>query len=346
MSKIVQVSFYFSNTLASEYIAAFEQRELLIKKYGDNVFGIVANLDANINFNNNVKLKSIITKQENLYKYSDFFAQYLWHFRVFRELMRLKPKKVFVSGLMPWFPIYLYSFLKCDVVFMGVGGSVKIINKSFFEIIRKILSLFNLIIMRLFNKDIVVIPRTTEAELLWKNYTRNLKEIIPERVLPLKRNKVSLKSKDPINFVWIGQDIKRKDLSLALKWFSSIKSYFPKSEFHVFGASRKIKQDQVKFHGWVKNLDLLKYGSKWVLLLSSKREGLPSSVLEVLKIGGVIICKDIGSMKMLKSERVLIIENFDNSKIQLSAKLEDLFKKNKIVVEEESFINNYKKIII
>ena len=346
MSKIVHVSFYFSNLVASEYIAAYEQRQLLIKTFGNKVLSIVADLDKNINYKNTVKLKSLIKNQDTLYRYTDLLPQFFWHFRVFIQLLKLRPNKVFISGLMPWHPIYLYALLKSDVTFMGVGGSGEVINKSFFEIVRKIISLFNLFLMRFFNNNIVIIPRTTDAELLWKDYTGNLKEIIPERVNPLKGNKVRISSKDPIKFVWIGQDIKRKDLSLALEWYNCLKSDFPKSELHVFGANRNIKLDQVKFHGWVNELDLLKYGSKWALLLSSKREGLPSSVIEVLKIGGAIISRDIGSIKMLKSKRVLIIENLEDKKELYSRQLKCLFKKDVIDVLEETFIKNYKKILL
>ena len=346
MSKIVHISFYFSNRTGSEYIAAFEQNQLLTKTYGDSVVNIVSDIDKNIQLDNTIVLKSLITSQETLYKYTDFIPQFLWHFKVFLKLMRMRPNKVFISGLMPWHPIYLYALLRSDVFFLGVGGSKEIINNSLFEMLRKYISMFHLSIMRYFYNQIVVIPRTIDAELLWAEYTHNIKGIIPERVIPMMDDEVSINPKDPIKFVWIGQDIKRKNLPLALKWYNLIKSDFPKSELHVFGASRDIPSKGVKFHGWVNKVDLLQNGSKWVLLLSSSREGLASSVLEVLKKGGAIISKDIGSMSMLKSERVIITEDFEADKVFIIKRLKELFKEDTIQVIEENFTKQYKKILI
>lgn len=246
---------------------------------------------------------------------------------------------------MPWYPIFLYALLKSDVVFMGVGGDKYKATNSLSEKLRRSFSMFNLYIMRHFNNQIVTIPRTLPASLLWSDYTQNLSSIIPERVIPVTKDQVCINSNDPIKFVWIGQDIKRKRLSLALKWFNIIKSDFPESELHVFGAKRNNSFKEIKFHGWVNKIDLLQYGSKWVLLLSSFREGLPSSVLEVLKKGGAVISKDIGSIKSLKSERIIIIKDFEDEKRFIEKRIKDLFKEDTIIVAEENFTKDYKKIL-
>jgi len=345
--QIVHVSFYFSDSYGSEYLAAHEQHLLLRKRFCVDL--ISSNLEHNVfDIVPKDRLKIIsspVRKQKILYRWTDVLPQILWHLSVYCWLKSLTGKqKVFISGVMPWIPSFLYNTLGRDVVFLGVGGSKNPINYSIKEIIRLTLSKVFLKLFALTDNNIMVVPRTTEAFDLWNRYATNVSSVIPERVNPIDATVHIVNQKDNVVFLWIGQDIPRKRLDLGLNWFNMLKSELP-AHLHVYGAEGSADLESVTFHGWVSSIDYEKLGTKLVLLLSSDREGLPSSVIEILQKGGMIITKNIGSLAALRSERIIFVSEKDAEWKDIASLIKMGFSSEFVNVQKEEFSNLYNKIL-
>jgi len=345
--QVVHVAFYFSDEYASEYLAAFEQHMLLRKHF--SVYLVSANLDNNV-FNivprSSLKvISSFITKQELLYRWTDVIPQIVWHFKVYQFLKSLHTKqKVCISGVMPWIPIFLYSRLRHDVVFLGVGGSTRMIDRSSKERVRLLMSKSFLNLFAYTKNNIKVVPRTTEASDLWKRYSTNVTRVIPERVNPINRSVHVVNKKDQIEMLWIGQDVPRKRLDLGLYWFSQLKMELS-TELHIYGTEGNSKLEGVNFHGWVSAIDYKNHSTKLVLLLSSDREGLPSAAIEVLQLGGIVITRNIGSISALQSDRVIVISDMENDWKDIALTIRNRFSAEVINVVSEDFSNLYMEIL-
>lgn len=345
--KVIHVAFYFSERYASEYLASYEQYRLLSKYFCVDL--ISSNLEFNsftdIPLEKVIVVDSLLSNQNSLYRWTDVFPQIIWHFKVYRLLKKLQSRqKVLVSAMMPWLPSFLYGLLKHDVVFLGVGGSRQVLSRSVKEILRFVLSIVLLKLFERNSENIKVVPRTVEASDLWRSYAYNITRVVPERVNPVSSVDHIIDQNDDIVMLWIGQDIPRKRMDLGLYWFNQLKNNLS-THLHVYGSKGRGNIEGVTFHGWVSSINFRKHGSKLVLLLSSEREGLPSAVVEVLQLGGLVVTRNVGSLSALKSDRVFVIADDENNWKEIAALIKQRFSSESVNVVSEDFSNLYLEVL-
>jgi glycosyltransferase involved in cell wall biosynthesis len=323
----VIIAFYASTRYGSEYRAGVE----FIQIAAANGFSIaiVADLEQNDSPGTlaaaapGISVASIpspVRRQKSLYRFSDFLPQVIWHRRVAKWLKRQHPDVDVLwvqNGALPWLPLSPYFPVARTLVWGPVGGGespppllMRELRWSsrLREWLRTTLESFALHRkQRQFRGEsapaVVALARTSEAQ-------RRLQPLFPDGdipVIPEILEPVQPATLDRVptlapRFVWVGQDIPRKNLALALSMFEKLRlEAFPGSTLDVFGASRDGGAPTgVRFHGWVPRVDWEGYRHDGILLLTSFREGLPSVVLEAVSNGLLCITSDVGSLSSLR----------------------------------------------
>lgn len=358
MSKtvILHICYYYSSKKGSEYRAAFEQNELISKIHGSKVQLITSNLEENELENKKVIIiPSLVTKQKTLYSITDIIPSSIWHLLVvFKILIKKKYKKentlIYLSGVMPWHPYYLYTIISNKVILLGVGGGVtKKTHPKFStkETLRILLSFINLNIGKFAEKRITsIIPRTNEAKDLWKKYyTNKTEKVIPEIINPIHKTRKTFDRSEKVKFLWIGQDVPRKNLPLGIEWYNKLKKEIINEGLFVFGPEKEYLGNDIHLEGWVQSIDYNSIGSKLVLLLSSWREGLPSACIEVIQAGGIVVTKNIGSLSNLNCKSVIITDDSLSNKNVVINSINNFFEKGYTDINEVNFFDEYKTIL-
>ena len=149
---------------------------------------------------------------------------------------------------------------------------------------------------------VVAMARTGEAQRQLSGGFGHQVPVIPEIIDPLEAVHVSRAPGTSPRLIWVGQDIPRKNLSLALKLFKHLRREgFPEAKLDVFGCSAPNPElfEGVTFHGWVPSVPWQEFRNDGILLLTSFREGLPSAVLEAARNGLLTIASDVGAIGSL-----------------------------------------------
>ena len=327
-------AFYASTTYGSEYRAGFE----FIRFAAANGFdlAIVADLDQNsptllleseVPGIRVIRIPSPVTRQATLYRFTDLFPQTIWHLRVARWLaQQRRPLSVvwIQNGAQPWLPLLPYFGLAPTLVWGPVGGGepppaamlqrlpwiarLRERLRSLFEdamLRRKLSAATHLSAPRL-----VLLARTVEAQRRLGGWLRSSVPVIPEILDPVGAVSIQRTPSRMPRLLWVGQDIPRKNLQLALDIFHRLRrEAFPDATLDIFGCSRPQNEcrDGVFFHGWVGSIDWHSFQNDGVLLLTSFREGLPSVVLEAARHGLLCISADVGSIASLSLATVLTL---------------------------------------
>jgi glycosyltransferase involved in cell wall biosynthesis len=335
-SRRIFVAFYLSSRYGSEYRAAYDALRIA-KDLGFDVV-VTANLlqnDSALELMSAcrelevVVVPSVVTEQRTLYKYSDFVAQVIWHYRVGRVLRRrgYAIETVWVqNGAAPWLPLWPYLHLANTVIWGPLSGggapSRKILHAMTFRAVvsegaRLIVEYLSILAKRFMverrklSPRVIPIARTAEARRVAERlFPDRQVDVVPE-ILASIAYQVKADASDAPRFVWAGQDVPRKNLRSALELFARLKSgYFPAARLDVYGVTGSEKRyDDIVFHGWVRRVDWASYCDAGVLLLSSYREGVPSVVLEAIKHGLLCVSADVGGVRALGAKSVYILPN-------------------------------------
>jgi len=266
------------------------------------------------------QVPSPVVKQNWLYRFTDFLPQVIWHRRVARFLKNHHPEldAVWVqNGALPWLPVSPYEGVAPLFIWGPIGGGEILTGKildtlgtktRWREKLRS--GLEGISVWRKkslfagsgFSK-IVPLARTAGAQRqLRKLFVSHDVPVIPEILDPIPAIHLDREQRQTPRFVWVGQDIPRKNLPLALELFRRIRAEkFPDATLDVYGVPPNPSNTvaNVTFHGWVSSIDWKSYRHDGVLLLTSYREGLPSVVLEAIREGLLCITSDVGSLASL-----------------------------------------------
>lgn len=320
------VAFYASLKYGSEYRAGAEFIRFAASAGFD--LAVIANLEQNAQTVelgtashgiSVVRIESPVVRQRLLYRFSDFIPQTIWHRRVARYLKANHAglETVWIqNGALPWLPIAPYARTAPRLIWGPIGGGETLTSQALDSVgmltrlrekLRQWLMSCSLRSKKvLFSTgaftNVIPLARTACAQqqlqdLLSSSYVPIIPEILePVPALLLRR----LPTKSP-RFVWVGQNIPRKNLSLAIKLFKYIQQIYPQATLDVYGvdAITTSATANVRFHGWVSCIDWSSYRDDGVLLLTSFREGLPSVILEAVREGLLCITSDVGSVASL-----------------------------------------------
>ena len=327
-------SFYASATYGSEYRAGLE----FIKFAAANGFdlAIVADLEENSSIGEIellasgiriIQIPSPIKRQQTLYRYTDLLAQWIWHLRVAKWIDRHTSflHSIWIqNGASPWLPVAPY-FKKSKILIWGpVGGgepasAAMMKTLSWKDRLRERLrSQFEQIMLRGKLKAIssaraprtIVIARTKEAQRQLSSGLGQVVPIIPEILDPLDALSLYRIPCESPRLVWVGQNIPRKNLKLALQIFNHLRyESFPDATLDVFGcdAPNCDPTNGLTFHGWVSSVPWQQFRNDGVLLLTSFREGLPSAVLEAARNGLLCVTADVGAISTLEVPTIYVM---------------------------------------
>jgi glycosyltransferase involved in cell wall biosynthesis len=326
-------AFYCSRLLGSDYRVGFEYIKFAYENGFDTA--IISNIENNITHEdllqsgislNLIKLNSPIKSQKNLYKFTDFFAQLIWHLNVATYLKKQRKEIdlfwVSTSSAQPWFPLNIYIPLAKKIIWGAVGGGGVPPNSVLFsfdlktifrEILRGLIdNYFIKIKVELIKKHankILVLTRTVESKNRFENLV-GLKDVLLVPEFLEISHESSLKKEVggfPI-FIWAGQDIPRKNINLAFIFYKKIKEYFPNALMHVYGIEDRGRSEEgITFYGWVDVIDWEAYRSNGVLLISSFREGLSTVLIEAVSEGLLCISTPVGAIPSFDIENLLVI---------------------------------------
>lgn len=329
------VAFYASNYHASEYRSGAEFISFAAS-VGFNL-AVVADLEQNDSIDDLmaanpgisvVKLPSPVRKQSLLYSYTDFIPQVLWHYRVATWLStRYNDIEVLwlQNGAQPWLPLGPYLRISRKIIWGPLGGGnipprpllrhlgpISCMREWVRNLVERLaLNRKRSLLQRGGAPKILPIARTVEARAsLQRLFPCQPVPVIPEILRPLRGAVIARVPCDTPRFVWVGQDIPRKNLPLALEMFGRLKAEaFPGATLDVFGvkAGRQTVPSGVTYHGWVRRIDWPCFRNQGVLLLTSFREGLPSAVLEAISNGLLCVTSEVGAIPTLNQGTVFLL---------------------------------------
>lgn len=334
MNKVI-ITFYASENYGSEYRAGYQSIEFAYEIGFDTV--IIADLKENnisdlqkkfpnLNF---IVISSFIKSQSKLYKYTDFLPQILWHKSVLKFLRSLNLDNIdtiwIQNGAQPWFQLIKY-FNFAEIILWGPVGGGDAAPRGMYkhlsyrqilrEFLRESIEKFSLKLKNFFLKNhlknrLFVLSRTNSSMSTIKKYT-DIKNIIvcPEILNPFPEEKLIHKKKSSnVQFIWVGQDVPRKNLNLAIEIFKKLKKeYLISSSLDIYGVEGTNNNEQdIRFHGWVPEINWRSYLNNGVLLITSYREGLPSVFLEAINSGLFILSYDVGPIKSLNIKNTYVI---------------------------------------
>lgn len=327
-------AFYVSQVYGSEYRAGFE----FVKFAAANGFdlAVIADLENNCNSHELeaaapgirvVRIPSLVKRQASLYRYSDFVAQTLWHRRVVDWLRRNTERIDCVwiqNGAAPWLPLVAYFDIAPVVLWGPVGGGESpsprmartlTVRARLREALRSRLERAMLgtkvaALKRPGSPRLVVLARTADAQRQLEACLKMAVPLIPEILDPIEGASLTRMAGDQPAFVWVGQDLPRKNLRLALSMFEYLRrEFFPNSTLDVFGCNAPTGSavPNVRFHGWVPRVDWERFRDDGVLLLTSFREGLPSALLEAVRNGLLCVTSDVGAIGRLGIDSIFVL---------------------------------------
>jgi len=331
----VIVAFYASSRFGSEYRSGFEFIRFAASLGFD--LAVIADLEQNTRASDLtgmvpglevVTIPSPIKKQANLYRYSDFIPQFIWHSRVGSWLGKHCPGSDVIwvqNGALPWLPVKPYFRHARTIVWgpVGGGGHAPAGAIETFDLLARMREwLRNRIeryAIRIKTRQlrrpgvhrVIAMARTSDAQhWLRSALPRMSVPIVPEILDPVPAVRIPRMPVGTPRFLWVGQDVPRKNLALALTLFERLhSSAFPGATMNVFGCSqgRRPSVSGVTFHGWVGRVDWESYRADGVLLLTSFREGLPSAVLEAVSRGLLCIASDVGAVSSLGAHTIHVL---------------------------------------
>lgn len=327
-------AFYASTTYASEYRAGLEFIRLAASLGFD--LAIIADLDENSSIEileaeapgiKIVQIPSLVKRQSTLYRFSDLMPQAIWHLRVASWLRKqnLNLDCLWIqNGAQPWLPLTCYFGVSSTICWGPVGGGEAPTSAMMQRLpwrvkLREIfrLSIQTLMLARKFTvarksptTRLITIARTSEAQQQLKRQFKVDVPLIPEILDPVTENIIERTPAKSPRFIWVGQDIPRKNLPLALQIFETLRSTdFPDATLDIFGceSGSVYAKNGMTFHGWVSHIDWPSYQNDGILLLTSFREGLPSAVLEAVRHGLLCITADVGAIGGLGLPTVIVL---------------------------------------
>jgi glycosyltransferase involved in cell wall biosynthesis len=320
-------AFYASTTYGSEYRSGLE----FIRFAAMNGFDLAIISDLNNNSTvaemqaaapgiQVVRLSSPAKRQATLYRFNDYWAQTIWHWRVARWLRKRATNLNVLwvqNGASPWLPLNPYLGLAQTLIWGPAGGGEppsKAMMKQLPFIVRVRETARSLVentmlkgkfrvATRKTSFRFLALARTLEAQ---RRLEKGLKcgvPLIPEILDPLTAVQIDRQTVTSPRFIWVGQDIPRKNLPLALDIFRRLREgAFPDATLDIFGCAADNSEipDGVIYHGWVSAID-------W----SAFREGLPSAILEAVQNGLLCISSNVGSIGGLGAPTVVTLPHED-----------------------------------
>jgi len=337
VTRKIIVAFYASSRHGSEYRGGNEYIAYAATLGFD--LAIVSDLDQNDSAQeaaarfglNVVTIPSVICRQKLLYRVNDLVPQLIWHLRVARWLkFHARDAEVIWlhNGALPWLPLLPYLGLARTLIWGPVGGgetlpahALKDLSSTvrWREHLRESFEQWGLrrkaraLRRRSTGTRVIALARTEASRsLLARHLPLPSIPIFPEILQPILANSFSRTTTSAPRFVWVGQNIPRKNLPLALRIFQRLRSeYFPSATLDIFGATSPVnsKNPNVTFHGWVSRIDWESFRHNGVLLFTSYREGLPSAVLEAICNGLFCVCSPVGALPSLNTTTVALLRN-------------------------------------
>ncbi len=374
----VIIAFYVSKSVASEYRAGYESIKFAYEEGYDTA--VISNIDYNMSVPDLEKefpsmnfhvVSSPIKNQKMIYRISDFFPQSIWHRRAIK-LLSTKSRDLnylwIQNGAQPWLPLLGYLRLAKTVVWGPIGGGSDFplsAYKSFSfsvrlrEILRitleqLCLKLKNVSIGKKDKEKLIVLARTPSAK---KSIEAGLGiegiVVCPEVLHPVIAARIERKPASSPKFIWVGQDIPRKNLGLAVKIFRGMKAaYYPDATLDIYGLlENEYRGPNIHFHGWVNKIDWGSYTDEGVMLLTSFREGLPSAVLEAVSNGLLVISTDVGSISKLKADTVKILPKWEYPDVSIATiaslanEVDVHFRKEIVELDEVNYFSRLRKAI-
>jgi len=277
-----------------------------------------------------VRVPSPLKAQASFYKYGDFVAQLIWQRRAAKWIRQHAADAEVIwilNGAQPWFPIKNYFLAHNKVIWGPIGGGAlpppALLAKmsrsaAFREHVRGWLEALSFVLLRRNLKHIapdrlIAFARTSEAQRRLKSKIPGLDApIIPEILVPLKSREIARSPQQAPRFLWVGQDVPRKNLPLALDIFARLRqAHFPEATLDIYGCDRSSAPPGVVYHGWVPRIDWDSYRDQGVLLLTSYREGLPSVILEAISAGLLCVTSDTGALASLRLDSLYVMPAAD-----------------------------------
>lgn len=273
---------------------------------------------------------SAVVQQQWLYRFTDFLPQLIWHRRVARFLKARHPglDTVWVqNGALPWLPVAPYRGAAPVFIWGPAGGGETLPGRvletlgtktRWREKLRRWLEASSVRRKRsLFSgsafSNVILLARTSDAQKQLQSLLDTHEvPVIPEILEPVPAVRLDRQPCHVPRFIWVGQDIPRKNLPLAIRLFQSVRAEaFPAATLDVYGvgAVTATETPHVRFHGWVPSIDWPSYRDDGVLLLTSYREGLPSAVLEAIREGLLCVASDVGSVSSLNVPTLHVLPN-------------------------------------
>lgn len=370
----IAVAFFASSTYGSELRSGFELLNFAAR-HGFNV-AITSDIEKNddsVSLGNllggvtTYVVPSLIKQHKLLYRFTDFIPQIIWHYRVARLIKQTFPDREVVwiiNGAQPWLPLKPYIREGVRIIWGPIGGGEGCPDAArsnlppmarLRESLRDLIQYFAIrlkakIITQQPVGDIVPIARTSVAgkQLVLAVKRQMTIPTIPEILNPLKaaRIVVTTTERSP-KFVWVGQNIPRKNIQLAINIFTRLReNYFPTTTLDIYGtSSTNSTTPGVCFHGWVSSVDWEKYTGTGVLLITSYREGMPSVLLEAIRSGLLCISTEVGSIGEIECPTLVTLPmneypEFSMSTIdQLHNEIASFLQTTEIIIPNISFEN-------
>jgi len=271
------VAFYASSSFGSEYRSGFEFIRFAASLGFD--LAVIADLEQNTPASDLtrmvpglevVTIPSPIKKQANLYRYSDIIAQLIWHSRVSHWLGKHCPEADVIwvqNGALPWLPVKPYFRHARTIVWgpVGGGGHAPAGAIDTFDVLARMREwLRNRIeryAIRIKTRQlgrpgvprVIAMARTNDAQhWLRSALPGESVPMVPEILDPVPAIRIPRMPAATPRFLWVGQDVPRKNLALALTLFERLhRSAFPGATMDVFGCSqgRRASVPGVTFRG-------------------------------------------------------------------------------------------------
>tara|TARA_X000000950_G_scaffold278931_1_gene370660 strand:- start:16 stop:1158 length:1143 start_codon:yes stop_codon:yes gene_type:complete len=360
------ICFYASNSYGSEYRSGYE-----FLKYADSKLfdlAIISDIEFNKKIDKdefkNLKIKFIpqdAKDQNELYKNSDFKYCKKWLAMVKSELSKYNSIEILwiCNPAQIWHPIYTFLGITNKLIWGPIGGgesivkisSLKYLKKRIIlrEFIRSFCQYYFLILLKFYliiffkKRKPIILSRTKLSEKLVDNFL-NVKAIfISERMEPLKKEYIIKETAEYPEFIWIGQDIPRKNLNLTKTIFRKyLSKEYNCSKLTIIGAKGNEYNPKIIYKSWVKKVPYEEFKSNGILICTSLREGMPSVIIEALNNGLFVLSNNVGSVNSLQNnESIHIFESSDHTKENWEViynKINRHLEKKSIILKNPNFI--------
>ena len=338
--KRIIIAYYINPSLGSDFRVGYEY----VNFASINGFDCAITSDLNENISDIkpdyfykklklIKIKSIVKNHQTLMKVNDFVPQLIWHFNVYRWINK-NCKNVDIiwiscSSAQLWFPLKLYLKICKKLIWGPIGGggipsseilqkfSLKtLIRERLRAIIDGICFQIKVDVLTRNRGTIFLMVRTAEMKKRIEKFIPGYSaEFFPEFINLIRPKKFTRRLISEPKFIWVGQDIPRKDLGLGIEIFRRLKEgYFKNSTLDIYGVEGESLADEgIKYLGWIKGgIDWAQYTNSGVLILSSYREGLSTVLIEALSNGLFAIATPVGAIPLFKFENIYVLSPEDH----------------------------------